>query len=148
MSRRPAMILRSSSLLNELMKGRYNTVTLAAQVGVTKQTISHLTSGRRNSCSVPTAERLSEALGCEVDTLFSIPSSENSNSEEGEVFHTIPEAGVLLKVSRAHAYRLVADGELKTIDVGRPGAKKPKSRVPQSSIDAWTAKREAAQSAR
>ncbi|MFI6903049.1 helix-turn-helix transcriptional regulator [Nonomuraea sp. NPDC050394] len=56
---------------------------------------------------------------------------------------TIPEAGKAMKVSRAHAYRLVADGELTVVDVARKGSKKPKSRVSVASVEAWIKKRAA-----
>ncbi|WP_113699151.1 helix-turn-helix domain-containing protein [Nonomuraea lactucae] len=140
------MALRSRELLRELMKGRHDTVTLAKQVGLTKQAIQHLTSGRRTSCSRGTAELLAEALGVEVGTLFSHPASENSNTKEQKVLLTIPEAAKAMRVSRSHAYRLVADGDLPIIDVGRKSSKKPMSRVPVEAIQAWIAKRAAAQS--
>ncbi|MEU4234144.1 helix-turn-helix domain-containing protein [Nonomuraea sp. NPDC026600] len=144
MSRRPEMVLRSRELLRELMAGRHDTVTLAAQAGVTKQVIAYLTSGRRTSCSTRTAEGIATALGCQVRTLFSPPLDENSSTrEEEEVLLTIPEAGVAMKVSRAHAYRLVADGELPVVDVGRSSSKKPKSRVEIKAVQAWIAKRAA-----
>ncbi|WP_144069896.1 helix-turn-helix domain-containing protein [Nonomuraea indica] len=137
------MVLRSRSLLRELMAGRHDTVTLATQVGLTKQAISNLTSGRRISCSTTTAERIADALGCQVSTLFSPPMSGNSNSKDEEMLLTIPQAAQAIGVSRAHAYRLVADGDLPVIDVGRKGAKKPKSRVPVASVEAWIARRAA-----
>ncbi|WP_162794821.1 helix-turn-helix domain-containing protein [Nonomuraea lactucae] len=43
--------------------------------------------------------------------------------------YTIPEAAKVLGVSRSHAYRVVADGDLRVIDVGRRGGRKPMSRV-------------------
>lgn len=67
---RPQMVLRSTALLQELMKDRYDTVTLAAAVGRSKQLIGYLRSGQRTSCSRQTAERIARALGCDLDVLF------------------------------------------------------------------------------
>jgi predicted DNA-binding transcriptional regulator AlpA/DNA-binding XRE family transcriptional regulator len=127
------------------MAGRHDTVTLAAQVGVSKQVIAYLTSGRRISCSTKTAEGIARALGCAVDTLFSSPLEEESSNKdlEREMLLTIPQAGEAIGVSRAHAYRLVADGELAVVDVSRKSSKKAKSRVPLASVEAWIAKRAA-----
>lgn len=149
MPRRPEMILRSLPLLRELMVlAHHNTVTLAAEVGVRKQLIGYLASGSRSSCSTATAERIAGVLGCEVGTLFSNQMEEESanREEEGEVLLTIPEAGKAIGVSKSHAYRLVADGELPVVDVGRSSSKKPKSRVSMKAIEAFIARREAQQS--
>lgn len=147
MSGRPQMILRSHIALRELMAGRYNTVTLAAQVGVRKQVISYLASGRRRSCSKTTAEGIAHALGCQVSTLFSTRmEAESDNREEEEVLLTIPQAGKAIGVSKAHAYRLVRDGEIPVVDVGRKSSKKAKSRVEPSAIEAFIARRKAEQS--
>lgn len=72
------MVLRSKELLQQLMKGRHDTVTLAAAIGRRKQTVSYLWSGRRTSCSRETAERIAKALGCELDTLFCPRASDES----------------------------------------------------------------------
>lgn len=148
MSGRPERVLRSQTLLRELMTAAgHNTVTLAAAAGVRKQLTSYLTSGARTSCSKRTAEGIAQALGCQVGTLFSDPMEEESatRKEEGEVLLTIPKAAEAIGVSRTHAYRLVADGELRVVDVGRAGSKKPKSRVPLAAIAEFIAAREAAQ---
>ena len=78
MSGRPEMVLQSAALLRELMKGRHDTVTLAAAVGRSKQLISYLHSGARTSCSRETARRIAAALGCELDVLFCPPLSDES----------------------------------------------------------------------
>lgn len=145
MSRGPQMVLRSRDLLRALMAGRYDTVTLAAQVGVTKQAVSGLI--RRGSCSRQTAERVAKVLGVQFETLFSPRVSKNSNSqgeEEGDVLLTIPEVGKALKISRSHAYRkvgeLIAKGELKSLDVGSEGSTKTKTRISAASVEAWIKK--------
>lgn len=81
---RPQMVLRSRTLLQELMRGRHDTVTLAAAAGLSKQLIGYLYSGTRDSCSRRTAERISAALGCQVNTLFSTRVSDESEEEEGQ----------------------------------------------------------------
>ncbi|MET8866470.1 helix-turn-helix domain-containing protein [Nonomuraea sp. NPDC004580] len=139
------MILRNRDALNALMRGRYTTVTLAAEVGVTKQLIAYLCSGRRISCSRPTAEGIENALGCVAGTLFSPRTEEDSsNGEEEEVLLTIPKAAKALGVSKTHAYRLVADGDLPVVYVGRRGSKKPMARVKTTAIDEFIKSREAA----
>jgi hypothetical protein len=44
---------------------------------------------------------------------------------------TIPETAALLRCSENHVYNLIADGELATVDIARPGSRKPKTRVPE-----------------
>ena len=80
---RPQMILRSRELLHELMRGRHDTVTLAAATGLSKQVIGYLYSGARRSCSRSTAEKISAALGCKVDALF-CPGVSSKSEEEGK----------------------------------------------------------------
>jgi excisionase family DNA binding protein len=55
--------------------------------------------------------------------------------------YTVPEAAKMLGVSRAHAYRLVASGELRVIDVGLKGSAKPMSRVRADDIAEFIASR-------
>lgn len=140
---RPQMILRSRELLSERMADRYNTVTLAAEVGVSKQLIQYLKSGARSSCRRETAERICRALGCPVGDLFSLPlEEESSNSREnGRLLLTIPQAGKAIGASPSHVYRLIAAGELASTDISLPGSSQPKSRVPVESVNAWIAKR-------
>jgi excisionase family DNA binding protein len=57
--------------------------------------------------------------------------------------YTIPETADLLGVSRAHAYRLVADGELGTVDVAVKGSRKAKSRITSAALAAFIASRSA-----
>lgn len=150
MSGRPQRVLRSSGLLRVLMTSAgHNTVTLAAAAGVRKQVVSYLTSGARTSCSKSTAEGIARVLECQAETLFYDPLEEeaSANRREGEeMLLTIAEAAEAIGVSKAHAYRLVGDGELRVVDVGRAGSKKPKSRVPLVAITEFIAAREAAQS--
>jgi hypothetical protein len=82
---KPQMVLRSKTLLRELMRDRYDTVALAERTGLSKQLIGYLcTEGlaSRNSCSTRTANLIAEALGCEVETLFSPPLSDDSDDKE------------------------------------------------------------------
>ena len=140
------MILLNRSLLRQLMTGRYNTVSLAEQVGVSKQAISHLTSGRRNSCRTETAERIAAALGCEIAALFRPRAEEDSyNITEGgeDMVHTIPEASAALRVSKTTVYRLIGSGDLDSLDVSPPSSKKAMRRVPDSAIRAFLAARAA-----
>ncbi|MEV4287420.1 helix-turn-helix domain-containing protein [Nonomuraea bangladeshensis] len=143
MSGRPERVLRSRTLLLELMAaGRHNTVTLARQAGVRKQLISYLTSGRRTSCSAATAERIAATLGCQEETLFSNPLEEESSTrEEGEMVHTIQEACDALRMSKSTVYRLISKGDLSTTDVSPTGSKKAMRRVPESAIREFLAKR-------
>ncbi|MCK2219767.1 helix-turn-helix domain-containing protein [Actinomadura sp. ATCC 31491] len=57
--------------------------------------------------------------------------------------HTINEAGEALRVSRSTVYRLISKGDLYTTDVSPTGSKKPMTRVPDSAIQAFLAKRTA-----
>ena len=80
---RPQMRLRSTALLRELMRDRHHdTVSLAAAVGLSKQVISYLWSGRRQTCSRRTAQLVADALGVEVGALFSVPVSSDSPDKE------------------------------------------------------------------
>lgn len=82
---KPQMVLRSKTLLRELMGDRFDTVKLAEQTGLSKQVIGYLCAeGRhaRNSCSRKTAELLARALGCEVGTLFCARLSDESDDKE------------------------------------------------------------------
>jgi excisionase family DNA binding protein len=55
--------------------------------------------------------------------------------------YTVSEAAKLLGVSRAHAYRLVADGDLRIVDVRVKGSSKPKSRVRADDLADFIARR-------
>lgn len=81
---RPQMVLRSRELLQELMRDRHDTVTLAAATGLSKQLIGYLHSGARKSCSRKTAEKIATALGCEVNALFCPGVSSKSEMKEGK----------------------------------------------------------------
>jgi hypothetical protein len=54
---------------------------------------------------------------------------------------TIPEFAALLGCSENHAYNLIADGEVTTVDIARPGSRKPKTRVPEDVAAAFLAGR-------
>jgi len=48
--------------------------------------------------------------------------------------HTINEAAALLRVSRATVYRLIATGDLESVDVAPTGSRSPKTRVSADAI--------------
>lgn len=63
--------------------------------------------------------------------------------------YTIPETARRLGCCRGHVYNLIARGELRVVDIASPGARKPKTRVPESALAAYVERhaRTAAQSA-
>lgn len=143
---RPEMILHNHARLLQLMAGHFDTVTLAAQVGITKQAIGYLTSGRRSSCRTETAERIASALGCDLGDLFRSRMDEDSyNKTKGgdDMVHRVPEASALLGVSKTTVYRLIGQGALKSIDVAPRGSKKAMRRVPDAAIQEFLADRAA-----
>lgn len=81
---RPQMRLRSTVLLRELMRDRHDTVSLAAATGLSKQVIGYLWSGKRQTCSRRTARLIADALGVQVDALFSAPVSSVSPDKENQ----------------------------------------------------------------
>jgi excisionase family DNA binding protein len=54
---------------------------------------------------------------------------------------TIPETAARLRCSDNHVYNLIADGVLSTVDIARPGSRKPKTRVPEDVAAAFLAGR-------
>jgi excisionase family DNA binding protein len=54
---------------------------------------------------------------------------------------TIPETAERLRCSDNHVYNLIADGALSTVDIARPGSRKPKTRVPEDVAAAFLAGR-------
>lgn len=50
-------------------------------------------------------------------------------------FLTVPETAERLRCGRTHVYDLIARGELAVIDISRPGAKRSKTRVPETSLE-------------
>ena len=58
---------------------------------------------------------------------------------EPEQLHTPSEVAQILRVSRATVYRLIADGALEPTDVRRPGAKRSKLRLSDSSVARYQA---------
>lgn len=65
------MRLASPKTLSALMEQRgISMATLARYSGCSKGFVSHLTSGRRTTCTPALAERLAEALAVPVQVLF------------------------------------------------------------------------------
>jgi len=53
-----------------------------------------------------------------------------TSAYRGVTLHTAVETGVLLGgCSDQHVYRLIAAGELRTVDIATPGARRPKIRI-------------------
>lgn len=59
------------------------------------------------------------------------------SAADGVVLFTPAEAGDRIRASEATVYRLIADGVLRTVDIARPGAKKPKTRVRSDDLNAY-----------
>lgn len=53
------------------------------------------------------------------------------------VLYTPAEAAERIRASESTVYRLIADGRLRAVDISRPGAKKPKTRVRSDDLDAY-----------
>lgn len=69
------MRLQSPELLRSLMARREMSLgTLARYAGCSKSFVSHLTGGRKKTCTPRLAERIAEALDVPVDLLF-VPST-------------------------------------------------------------------------
>lgn len=69
------MRLTSPDTLRALMAQRkLSYETLARYAGCSKSFISHLTSGRKNTCTPPLAERIAEALQVPLEIIF-VPSA-------------------------------------------------------------------------
>ncbi|MFE3461330.1 helix-turn-helix domain-containing protein [Nocardiopsis aegyptia] len=49
----------------------------------------------------------------------------------------IPEAAAQIGCSRDHVYTLISAGHLAVTDISGPGAKRPKSRIPEDSLVAY-----------
>lgn len=65
------MQLSSADTLRALMQQRsYSHERLARYAGCSRGFVSHLTSGRKNSCSAVLAERIAEALDVPLQVLF------------------------------------------------------------------------------
>jgi excisionase family DNA binding protein len=50
---------------------------------------------------------------------------------------TIGEAGLRLRASENHVYRLVALGQLRAVDVGLPGSRRSKTRIREDDLAAY-----------
>lgn len=70
------MRLASSDTLKALMEQRrFSHEQMARYAGCSRGFVSHLTSGRKNSCTPQLAERIAEALDVPVGVLFAPKSS-------------------------------------------------------------------------
>lgn len=50
---------------------------------------------------------------------------------------TIPDTAALLSCSKTHVYDLIADGALEAVDIARPGAKRPKTRITTTALQGY-----------
>lgn len=74
------MQLQSQDTLRALMEQRKLSMQrLARYAGCSKSMISHLTSGRKSTCTPPLAERIAEALDVPLEVLF-VPSTDAERS--------------------------------------------------------------------
>ncbi|MBO9522335.1 MAG: helix-turn-helix transcriptional regulator [Nocardioidaceae bacterium] len=70
------MKLRSAEILVAFMRQKeFSMERLARYAGCSKSMISHLTSGRKSSCSPALAERIAEALDIPTEALFDLRAS-------------------------------------------------------------------------
>lgn len=77
------MRLTSADTLRALMAQReFSVGRLARYAGCSKGFISHLTSGRRRTCTPQLAERIAEALDVPLPILFT-PSTSNGATQDG-----------------------------------------------------------------
>lgn len=53
------------------------------------------------------------------------------------MLYTPAEAGERLRASESHVYRLIADGDLRAVDIAQPGSRRPKTRVRSDDLDAY-----------
>ena len=53
---------------------------------------------------------------------------------------TPAEVAERIRASEAHVYRLIGDGELRTVDIAQPGSRRPKTRVRSDDLDAYIEK--------
>lgn len=82
------MRLQSPDLLRSLMEDErrnFSMARLARYAGCSKSFISHLTSGRKKTCTPELAERIAEALSVPVELLF-VPSS---SADSGQTSRTM-----------------------------------------------------------
>lgn len=54
--------------------------------------------------------------------------------------YTPSEAADRIRASESHIYRLIAEGELRAVDIAQPGSRKPKTRVRSDDLDAYIEK--------
>lgn len=64
------MVVHREVLVDEMEARQLSMGRLARYAGCSKGMVSHLTSGRRTTCSPELAENIAEALGLTVRTLF------------------------------------------------------------------------------
>lgn len=67
-------------LVDEMQTKHFSLDRLARYAGCSKGMVSHLTSGRRTSCSPALAENIAEALGMSVRSLF-VPRVSTENAQ-------------------------------------------------------------------
>jgi excisionase family DNA binding protein len=51
--------------------------------------------------------------------------------------HSVLKAAEILDCSDMHVYRLVAAGELRAVDIGSPGSRRPKTRIRSDDLAAY-----------
>lgn len=56
-------------------------------------------------------------------------------------FLTIPQTAERLGCGRTHVYDLIARGDLAVIDISRPGARRSKTRIPESALEDYARRR-------
>ena len=56
------------------------------------------------------------------------------------MLYTPAEAADRIRASESHIYRLIAEGELRAVDIAQPGSRKPKTRVRSDDLDAYIEK--------
>lgn len=77
------MKLRSAEILVAFMRQKdFSLGRLARYAGCSRSMISHLTSGRKTSCSPELADRISEALDVPTEALFDLRESSGSGSSD------------------------------------------------------------------
>lgn len=80
------MKLRSPEILQAFMRQKdFSMSRLARYAGCSKSMVSHLSSGRKSSCTPELATRISEALDVPREALFDLrPSADSGRSDRTE----------------------------------------------------------------
>ena len=74
--------------------------------------------------------------------LLSMDTVTHSRVVEQDCFYTLAQTAAILGVSVVSVRRLVGDGSLPAVDVGRPGALRRRWRVSARTLDRWLLQRE------